>query len=105
MSDRADFIEALGAYFVAGFNEGRENRHHDTEEHTASLANYAVMQKYDALAARLAEAVAALRELVRLKDSKDSDHAAYIAQRPAAWAEARRIVGATHSASGGRNDE
>jgi hypothetical protein len=54
-------------------------------------------------ARHLAEARAALRELVRLKDIKEAgplDHATalklgrdYEASKPAAWAEARRIVG------------
>ena len=59
---RTEFIDLLDAYWNAAYHEGEAAATTDTPDGRAGKINSALMREYDALAARLAEAEALLRE-------------------------------------------
>src|SRR5574343_1312109 len=69
VSDRNEFIEAVGKYWDIAYEEGKAGRTHDTQGGQAQITWGRILDRYDAIAARLAADEVLLNEAWRKNES------------------------------------
>jgi hypothetical protein len=102
VSDRNEFIEACGRYWMLAYNEGREGREHDTENGDAAKTWGSILDHYDRLRRELAEERESHEQLqARCFDGNGSQSVFdAVVQARRELAEARKVLRKTYGCIG-----